>query len=173
MRAIILLICTIQVFCSTIKAQHPDPHRFQQRGFINNGIGEKCWFSQTYYNHKAYFSVESLEGIQGQEVRVVTFDNPKCMRDDLSGFDTDVSQMLNHRMINLRISSWYLQTYVKRDAKFDVDNLRPNGKYEARGKCIQSKTYPSKGIAVDYVTNGRSITHVYHTMALAGCGSAK
>ncbi|MCY3767558.1 MAG: hypothetical protein OXH06_19240 [Gemmatimonadetes bacterium] len=173
MRTVFMLFCAIQVFGGTINAQHADPHAFQQRGFVNNGIGEKCWFSQQYFKHKPYFLVESLKDIQGQELRVVTFDNPKCMRDNLAGFDTDVSRMLNLRMINLRISSWYVETYVIKDTRFDVDNLRPNGKYEARGKCIQSEAYPSKGIAVDYVTSGQSITHVHHAMALGGCGSAK
>ena len=131
------------------QAQEPDPNGFQQRGFILNGIGEKCWFTQSYFNNKPHFWKKSFPDADDHELRILTFTNPRCMRDDLKGFDADISRMLNSHMINVRLSNFYTGTYVIKDANFDTREIKPHGKFEDRGQCIQSKQYPSKGIAVE------------------------
>ncbi len=161
-----LVFSGVLTVLGTAQAQIKDPNGFPSRGFIINGIDEKCWYAQEYFGHKPHFLTEKLTDLDGQELRVITFENPNCMREELEGLGPEVSRMLNERMINTHISTWYLGTCVIKNAKFDIDTLRLPGKYEIRGKCIQSRTYPSKGIAVDYLTRNGSITQVYHTMAL-------
>ena len=56
-----------------------------------------------------------------------------------------------------------------------MENISVNyhpGEYQARGFCIQSKRYPIKGIAIEYLytPDGDSITEVIHMMALSQCG---
>ena len=53
---------------------------------------------------------------------------------------------------------------------FDTEKTYPPGDYQARGECIQSKTYPTKSIAVEYLRREKSITGVLHMLNIGGCG---
>ena len=73
-------------------------------------------------------------------------------------------------MINNPIAGWFLGTCFMEDAAFDTRNLHRPGRSEARGQCIQSKTYPSKGIAIECLSDRNSMTDVAYMPALSGCG---
>lgn len=73
-------------------------------------------------------------------------------------------------MINNSITSWFLGTCVMEDAAFDTRNLYRPGKSETRGQCIHSKTYPSKGTAIECLSDEDSMTGVACLAALSGCG---
>ena len=102
----------------------------------------------------------ALKHTTSHELRTIIFDNPSCM-EELEG--------VNKEIINRQIAGWYTGTFVRRDARFDTSHLRSPGRSQSRGKCIQSREYPGKGIAVEYFTRYGSTTKVVHMMGLRGC----
>ena len=121
---------------------------------------EKCRYIQTYEQTNPHFEKADKKHMTHQELRTIRFDDPDCMG----------TTIVDKMMINNVVSRWFLGTYVLKDAAFDTRNLRRPGKYEARGQCIQSKTYPPKAIAIEYLSEGDSITGVVYMPALGGCG---
>ena len=102
----------------------------------------------------------ALKHTTSHELRTIIFDNPSCM-EELEG--------VNKEIINRQIAGWYTGTFVRRDARFETSHLRSPGRSQSRGKCIQSREYPGKGIAVEYFTRNGSTTKVVHMMGLRGC----
>lgn len=141
---------------------------FNRSGFIANGIGEKCWYRQVFEETNPHFMKPGLKNTTYQEVRIILFEDPKCMAHTLN--DLEIYEPINRLMINNVITRWVSSTYVRRDADFDTRNLRRHGKHEARGYCIQSARYPSKGITIEYEGDGESIASVIYMLALGGCG---
>ena len=168
--AVVLFLCLVQ---ATWAQTEPYPKTFTGRGFINNGIGQKCWYKQVYKETDPYFMKKSMKHTTHQDLRVIKFDKPLCMSDNLKELSPDIAKMLNEVAINRLIARWYSGTYVKKDASFDVDNLRPpnpSALGQAKGKCMQSRTYPTKSIAIDYIRHDRAIAGVFHMQNLGGCG---
>ena len=149
-------------------AQDRDPRGFPQSGYINNGVGDKCGYSQIYEQTNPHFMPSGMKSTTHQEVRTIRFIDPDCMANSIKG--ADFYEPINMMMINNIVTGWFLGTYVIRDANFDTRNLHQPGKYQARGQCIQSKAYPSKAIAIEYFSDGDSITSVAYMLALGGCG---
>lgn len=127
-----------------------------KKGYIQNDKGEECWYTQVVKENNSYFH-GSLKGSNG----IITFDKPTCMSD--SGLGLDINKM----MINNIISRWYSHS----DANFQtrVSEMYKGSALQKRGKCIQSKKYPSIGITVDYFIKNNSITGVIHGSSVQGC----
>ena len=64
-----------------------DPQGFQQAGFIQNGVGEKCWYIQRYEETNPYFMPESMKETTHHDLRTILFEDPRCMNDALRGSD--------------------------------------------------------------------------------------
>ena len=143
----------------------PDGSTFNRTGSIYNGVDQECTYTQTYEETNPHFMRADMQHTTHQDVRTIQFDDPECME------NISVNK-IPHLMINNSVSGWFLETYVKKDAAFDTRNLYHPGEYQSRGFCIQSKKYPSKGIAIEYLytSDGDSITGVIYMLALGGCG---
>ena len=159
---------------ATGRAEEPKPHVFLKRGFILNAVGKKCWYTQRYEETNPHFMPEKLKRTTHHDVRTIVFDDLNCMSYDLLGDNmTDVCEQINKTMIKRTITSWFLGTYVLKNANFDVEQIYPPGEYQSRGECIQSKTYPSKGIAIEYFSYDTGIPGVTYMQSLGGCGDPK
>ena len=129
------------------------------KGWVLNFYGEECWFGQaaTDDNSVSYF----YKSLTGSDTLLV-FDDQACMTDPMS-----IGMAFHQRTVNQAISSWY----SKPDAKFMVtpDKLYRKSQLQVKGWCIQSTTYPSTAIAVDYFVDGESLVAVVHNYAVGGC----
>ena len=157
------LLLSFSVLCCIFHAataDTPDPYgsTFNQAGFIRNGVNEKCTYSQTYEETNPHFMPANMKHTTHQDVRTIRFHDTECMANTIDGLN--IYEPINKMMINNIISGWFLEAYVTRDASFDTRNLYHPGKYQARGFCLQSKRYPSKGIAIEYLSDGDNITGV-------------
>ena len=132
------------------------PAEGQKKGYIQNDRGDKCWYTQVLKEKNTYFH-KGLTGTNG----VITFDDPVCMSDDGLGLE------FNKGMINNAISRWYSH----RDAKFQTRTSEMfSGSFrQVRGGCIQSKTYTTIGITVDYFIKNNSIIGVIHGSSVGEC----
>jgi hypothetical protein len=130
--------------------------RYSKKGYIQNDNGDKCWYKQTTDTANTYF-YETLEGTVGN----IIFDDPQCMSD--KGLGMDVNKM----MINNTISRWYSLSNAKFQTR--VSEMYNGSPMQKKGKCIQSKTYFSTGITVDYIIKNKSIIQVIHGVSIQGC----
>jgi len=148
----LLLTLTIGIISSTSNASAD----FLRKGYISNEQGEKCWYKQTLENKGRYF----IE-IATSHTRTLIFDDPKCMANNGLGLG------INKMMINNIITS----PYSHNDAAFQThaEELFMGSLFQTKGQCIQSKTYASVGVMVDYLVENDSIIKVVHAMAIEGC----
>ena len=151
--------------------QESDPKGFNKQGFIVNAEGEKCLYRQTYEETNPHFMPPSLKNTTHHDVRTIRFTDPECMADSLGGVG-DAAKEINKAMINNVLTSWFMGSYVLDDARYDIRALRKPGIDQARGDCIVSLTYPTKGIAIEYVSDGAGITGVIYAPTY-GCGDKK
>ncbi len=131
------------------------------RGFVANWEGQKCWYTQTATDPQStsYF-FQTLAG----EDTFMEFDDPACMGSGTNGPLLGISQM----MINNVIANWYSMP----DAAFqtEVADLMSTSPLQARGWCVQSKTYPSQAFLVEYFTGpNNTLAAAVHQYALSGC----
>lgn len=126
------------------------------KGSVSNDAGEKCSYTQEIKLGNTYFHGD----LKGNNA-IMTFDNPECMKDNGLGLD------INKMMINNIISRWYSLS----DAKFmtRTQEMKSTSTLQQRGLCIQSKTYPSQAIAIDYSIKNESIVSVIHGATIDGC----
>ena len=145
--ATILLLASLDVEASPFS---------QRKGYFQNDKGQQCWYVQRVEAESKYFH-GSIKGQRG----IITFDNPRCMRD--SGLGLAINKML----INNVVTRWHSHA----DAAFQtrVEDLYPSSMMQKRGYCIQSKKYPQIGVTIDYVVQGDSITQVFHGGSFQGC----
>ena len=139
-------------------------HRFNKEGFIQNGKGKKCWYSQSYQETNLHFMPSNMRHTTHQDVRTIEFRDPGCMSDG----GNDVFRFLNKRAIRRTVAGWFLGTYIRKDARYDIDKAR-RPKMEAKGECIQSKQYPTRGIVMDYLVENGSIVKAVYMPATFGC----
>ena len=129
------------------------------KGWVSNDVGEECWFGQaaTDDNSISYF----YKSLKGSDTLLV-FDDQGCMTPS-----TPIGMAFHQRMVNQAISTWY----SKPDAKFMVspDQLYGKSQLQVKGWCIQSATYPSHAIVVDYFVDRESLVAVVHNYAVGGC----
>ncbi|MDE0527543.1 MAG: hypothetical protein OXH85_02460 [Truepera sp.] len=138
-----------------------DPKGIQHGGFIRNGINERCWFTQIYEETNPHFMPPSLQHTTHHDLRTIIFDDPECMA---GAYDT-----LNKMMINNAITRWLRGNYFVRDIEFDTQDILPPAEDQARGNCLQSTNYPSKGIYIEYRMDAGNITSVFYMEALDSC----
>ncbi len=167
------LILPFVLVSSLAFGTEPDPDGFNRRGFIRNAGGQKCWYNQTFEKNNRYFMAPTDKHTTNHRLRTIEFENPHCMADKMDGLEgmESVNQKINKRMINGLIARWFDGTYTKRGADYDIDRLRPQGMFQKRGHCIQSKLYAIHGIYIDYTRKNNSITKVIYAPSIAGCGS--
>lgn len=136
----------------------PYPPGAIRKGFIRNEQGAKCWYTQGGVRDEQSYFHKDLLGNYG----VLTFDNPKCMR-----ASSDFGQDVNKRMINNIV----VRRYSHSDANFAtrVGEMFDGSLSQSRGKCIQSRTYPGIGVAIQYLHSGSSIAQVVHGSTIQGC----
>jgi hypothetical protein len=79
---------------------------------------------------------------------------------------------LNKMMINNAITRWFRGAYFVRDMEFDTQDILPPATLQARGNCLQSTNYPSKGIYVEYIKEAGNITGVAYMVALDSCAGS-
>lgn len=127
----------------------------QRKGYITNANGDKCWFKQNIKKER-YFHKIIHAG-----TRTLIFNNPKCM--SAEGIEYSPNIMM--------INNFIARPYAQPDAAFQtqVDDLRESSMFQIRGKCIQSATYPTIGVVVEYIIEGKFITSVKHAMTVNGC----
>lgn len=133
-----------------------DVDKFQRKGYIQNDNGDKCWYTQQVDSQSKYFH-GTLTGYAG----IIKFDDANCMSDHGIGLDT------NKMMINNLISRWYSHS----DAKFKTraSELYKGSALQKKGQCMQSGTYATIGITVDYIVENDSIVEVRHGASVQGC----
>ena len=129
------------------------------KGYVQNDYGEDCWYTQsaTADDSVSYF----YESLTGSDTLMI-FEDLGCMTPQ-----TPIGMDYHQRMVNQAISNWY----SKPDADFQTKpgQLKEKSRLQIRGWCIQSKTYPSKGILVDYFVDGQSLASVVHNYSVGGC----
>lgn len=150
-----LIVISVIVVITISFPSYGDETRYKAAGFIRNGRGEECWYTQIIDRNNTYFH-DILNTIG-----ILTFDDLTCMSD--SEFD----QSINILMINNIITLWYSHD----DAYFKTryDELYPGSRWQKRGYCIQSRTYSEIGITVDYEIINESIVTVRHGYSIEGC----
>ena len=157
------------------RASRQDPRRiFNRTGFIENARLDRCWYTQTYQEPNPHFMPADLKHTTHHDLHLLRFSDPKCMASSL-GARGDVLGDINKSKINQMVTSWFLGTVVRRDANFEVYATYSPGKsgFQGHGECIQSKKYPSKGIAIEYVFENDAIKSVIYMGSVGGCGDKK
>lgn len=146
-----------------------DPYGFNLKGFIQNGIGEECWYTQTFEETNPILLVPDLQNMTGQHLRTITFDDPGCMADVLDGLGGN--EDINKMMINNIVTNWFRGTYFTEDVRFDTRTLHPPAEVQARGECLQERENPNIAIYIEYLSDRNSITGVRYMRGLFGsCG---
>lgn len=133
---------------------------FQREGYVRNHGGEKCLYTQRTDAKSRHFH-GSITG----EMGTITFEDSKCMSEGPGGQD------INIMMINNVIASLYYASRVQPDAAFQTrsSELLPSSLLQKKGKCMQSKTYPTIGVTLDYELKNGAIAKVRHGSAVDGC----
>lgn len=149
-------IYTSLILASCISLANAGPQKALKRGYILGDTGQKCWYNQEYKDNVVYFTERHT-----QNIGVMTFDSASCLKD--SGLGLDANKM----MINNIISRWYSNS----DANFQTHplDMHKPAKPQIKGHCIQSKTYSTQSIAVDYIIQKDSIAGVTHGSNALGC----
>ena len=160
-RLLVLALALLVALGATGQAQEPDPKGIQHGGFIRNGVNEMCWYTQIYEETNPHFMPPALQNTTHHDLRTITFNDPNCMA---SAHDD-----LNKMMINNAITRWFRGAYFVRDIEFDTQDILPPAALQARGNCLQSTNYPSKGIYVEYIMEAGNITGVAYMVALDSC----
>lgn len=152
---LVVVALTISVFMLGGGNAFAGASHFLRRGYIQNDMAKKCWYTQKVDENNTYF-----QGLKNT-VGIITFDNSQCMSGSRAEIDVDKT------MINNVITHWYSHP----DANFQTrsNEMYPGSMLQKKGQCIQSRTYRIIGVTVDYFTKGDSITGVIHGLALQGC----
>lgn len=147
--AILILVFIPQIAIS-------GPQKALKKGFILNDQGQKCWYTQEFRDQVVYFTKKHT-----QDIGIIRFDDKNCMAESELGFN------INKTNINKLISRWYSH----KDANFLTNSteLFSSSMLQLKGECMQSQTYSSQGILVDYIIEGNSVTEVVHGSSVGGC----
>ncbi len=96
MHKIILLTLTALLTTAFLNNAIAGSKKALSSGFIHNKGGEKCSYQQVFENQVIYFTQKHM-----QDIGIIKFDDPDCMKDTGIGLD------INKMMINNIISRWY------------------------------------------------------------------
>ena len=152
MKYAFLALGVLLAVCVTQTTAGPQP-----KGYIANHSGAQCWYTQSVSPDAQYF-----HKIPGKSYEL-KFDDPQCMK--AGGLEADINKMMMNNAI--------ARNYSHADAKFmtRTSDLMRSSALQVKGICIQSATYPSAGVAVDYQTAGSSIQSVRHAATLGQCSN--
>ena len=150
------------------QAQERDPKGFHASGYIQNAFGKECRYTQVYQQINPYFMPEKLQHITPHDVRTIHFTDGECMADVIDGLA--VAERLNKRAIAWQIASWFRSAYVAEEVRYDTDKFYPPGEIQARGVCMIDPKFPLLSIAIEFISDGDSITDVIYAPSM-GCGT--
>lgn len=148
---LLIFVAGIVTFCSSAMA---DP---QPKGFIQNDQGGQCWYTQVTTRGAIYF--HSIPGTTS----TLTFDDPMCMKEGALGQD------VNKMLINIIIARNY--SHSNANYKTRPGEMYKTSVLQMRGQCIQSATYPSIGVLVEYHQNKSAIYMVKHSASAGRCSN--
>ena len=133
------------------------------RGRVMNTDGGWCWFSQTVEKKTAAF-IGSSPG----QVATMSFDDPGCMA-EITADGFDLAADFNRNRIADRIAGVVRGTWVTEDAVYDPKSRHQPGMLQKSGECMVAEGMPATAIAINFVSNGTSITEVEYSHVF-GCG---
>ena len=133
------------------------------RGRILNTDGASCSFTQTVEKKTAAFL-----GPLKAEVATMSFEDPGCMAETTEdGFD--LAAEFNRNRIADRIAGLVRGTWVTADTVYDPKGRYQPGMMQKSGECMVEEGLPATAIAINFVSNGTSITKVEYAHTF-GCG---
>ena len=158
MRAIIAALAFVGLVGATAQASD-----MEGRGRILNTDGASCWFTQTVEKRTAAF----LGPAPGQ-VAIMIFDDPGCMA-EITEDGYDLAAVFNRNRIAGRIAVLVRGTWVQDWVEYAPDERNQPGIMQKTGECMMAEDLPATAIAINFVSNGASITRVEYATAF-GCG---
>lgn len=135
------------------------------RARVLNVDGGWCWFIQTVEKKKAAF----LGPLPG-EVATMTFEDPGCMvevADDVG----DLAGTINRSQIANSIAGMVRISWIQDWVKYDPRKRNQPGMMQKSGECMVADDLPATAIAINFVSNGTSITEVEYAHVF-GCGES-
>ena len=133
------------------------------RGRILNADGGWCWYTQTVEKKKAAF----LGPLQAK-IATMTFDKPGCMAETTED-GLDFAADFNRKNIADRIAGLVRGSWVIADAVYDPSSRNQPGMLQKSGECLVADELQAAAIAINFVSNGASITTVEYAQVF-GCG---
>ena len=167
--AIALLLIT---FAESAVGQETHPRTFRPTGWIMNGIGKECHYKQTYKRDDKHFMKSEFRDVTGQEVRIIRFDNAKCMATMLRSSDRPEDAAFNEHVNVTMIADEIVRQmtgangYFRKNADFDTRTYYEPQVTHGRGMCIKSKRYSFVAIAVEFFSDGNNITGAAYSPAI-------
>ena len=159
MRATIAALAFIGLVGSAAQASD-----MEGRGRIFNADGGWCWFTQTVEKKSADF----LGSLQAK-IATMSFDDPGCMGETTEE-GLDFAADFNREKIADRIAGLVRGSWVTADTVYDPDSRNQPGMLQKSGECMAAEGMPATAIAINFVSNGASITEVEYAHVF-GCGN--
>ena len=157
MRATITALALISLIASAARASD-----LEGSGRIINADGVWCEFMQTVEKKTALFL-----GLPG-EVATIKFGAPRCMAETTKeglAFAAD----FNRKQIAYRIAKFVRGYWVTADIMYNTTSRNQPGMMQKSGECMAADGMPATAIAINFVSNGTSITKVEYAHVY-GCG---
>lgn len=144
-------LCAVLLGFLAVGAQAASP---QPRGYITSATGKKCWYAQTAERTSHFHNIPATTW-------TLVFSDQRCM--SAVGLDGEV----NARQINTAIARWY--SHADADFAVGLDELHRTSPLQARGLCMQSRTYPGVGVVVEYFAHDGYLSGVKHAPSVGAC----
>ena len=135
------------------------------RGRILNADGAWCWFMQTVDKTKVAFL-----GPLSAEVATISFEDLACMAETTKE-GLDFAADFNRDQIAKRIAGLVRGNWVTPDTVYESNSRNQPGMMQTSGECMVAKDMPATAIAINFVSNGTSITKVEYAHVF-GCGAS-
>ncbi len=132
------------------------------RARVLNADGGWCWFTQTVEKKVAF-----LGPLKGEVVTMI-FDDPGCMAEVLDDVG-DLSGTINRSSIARSIAGMVRISWVQDWVVYDPGRRNQPGTMQKSGECMVAEGLPATAIAINFVSNGASITEVEYAHVF-GCG---
>lgn len=158
MRAIIAAVAFVGLVGAAAQASD-----MEGRAKVLDADGGWCWFDQTVEKKKAAF----LGALQA-EIATMTFDDPSCMAEVLDDVG-DLAGTINGSSIARSIAGMARISWVQDWVECDPGQRNQPGMMQKAGECMMAEDLPATVIAINFVSNGASITRVEYAHAF-GCG---
>lgn len=157
MRATITALALISLIASAARASD-----LEGNGRIINADGVWCEFMQTVEKKTALFL-----GLPG-EVATMRFGDPRCMAETTKE-GLAFAAAFNRKQIAYRIANVVRGYWVTADIVYNTTSRNQPGMMQKSGECMVAEGMPATAIAINFVSNGTSITKVEYAHVY-GCG---